>query len=101
MIPPLPPIGAAAPPAPPAPVSPSGGSGGGSGFGAMLSDQLGKLDNLQQQASTAADQLAAGKATDVSSVAMEVERASLALQLAAQVRNKAVAVYEELFRMQV
>ncbi|MCW2977716.1 MAG: hypothetical protein JWM06_2997 [Actinomycetia bacterium] len=101
MIPPLPPIGAAAPPAPPAPVSPSGGSGGGSGFGGMLSDQLGKLDNLQQQASTAADQLAAGKATDVSSVAMEVERASLALQLAAQVRNKAVAVYEELFRMQV
>jgi flagellar hook-basal body complex protein FliE len=101
MIPPLPPIGAAAPPAPPAPVSPSGGSGGGSGFGAMLSDQLGKLDNLQQQATTSADQLAAGKATDVSSVAMDIERASLALQLAAQVRNKAVAVYEELFRMQV
>jgi flagellar hook-basal body complex protein FliE len=98
MIPPLPPIGAVAPPAAPAPVSPSGG---GSGFGAMLSDQLGKLDNLQQQASTSADQLAAGKATDVSSVAMEIERASLALQLAAQVRNKAVAVYEELFRMQV
>jgi flagellar hook-basal body complex protein FliE len=98
MIPPLPPIGAAAAPAAPAPVSPSGG---GSGFGAMLSDQLGKLDNLQQQASTSADQLAAGKATDVSSVAMEIERASLALQLAAQVRNKAVAVYEELFRMQV
>lgn len=97
MIPPLPPIGAVTPPAAPAPVAPSGGGG----FGNMLAGELGKLDNLQQQASTSAEQLATGKATDVSSVAMEIERASLALQLAAQVRNKAVDVYQELFRMQV
>ncbi len=32
---------------------------------------------------------------------MEIERASLALQLAAQVRNKTVDAYQELFRMQV
>jgi flagellar hook-basal body complex protein FliE len=98
MIPPLPPIGAVTPPAAPASVGPSGG---GSGFGDMLAGELGKLDQLQQQASTSAEQLATGKATDVSSVAMDVERASLALQLAAQVRNKTVDVYQELFRMQV
>lgn len=97
MIPPLPSIGAATPPAAPAQVAPSGGGG----FGNMLAGELGKLDNLQQQASTSAEQLATGKATDVSSVAMEVERASLALQLAAQVRNKTVEAYQELFRMQV
>jgi flagellar hook-basal body complex protein FliE len=67
----------------------------------MLADQLGKLDTMQAQASTSAEQVATGKATDISSVAMEVERASLALQLAAQVRTKAVDVYQELFRMQV
>jgi flagellar hook-basal body complex protein FliE len=67
----------------------------------MLAGELSKLDGLQQNASTAAQQLATGQAKDVSSVAMEVERASLALQLAAQVRNKAVEAYQELFRMQV
>jgi flagellar hook-basal body complex protein FliE len=98
MIPPLPSIGATALPTAPAAAAPSGG---GAGFGNLLAGELGKLDNLQQQASTAAEQLATGKATDVSSVAMEVERASLALQLAVQVRNKAVDAYQELFRMQV
>ncbi len=94
---PIPPIGGAAAPSA-APAAPKTGA---SGFGDMLSGELGKLDNLQQQASGAAQQLATGQATDVSSVAMEVERASLALQLATQVRNKAVEAYQELFRMQV
>jgi flagellar hook-basal body complex protein FliE len=95
---PIPPIGGAAAPSPAAPAAKPAGGGG---FGDLLSGELGKLDGLQQQASTAAQQLATGTATDVSSVAMEVERASLALQLAAQVRNKAVEAYQELFRMQV
>ena len=101
-IPSLPAIGQVTPPTP-APAAPSTGSGSGSGpsFGSMLSGELGKLDALQQQATTASEQLATGQASDVSTVAMEVERASLALQLAAQVRNKAVDAYQELFRMQV
>jgi flagellar hook-basal body complex protein FliE len=32
---------------------------------------------------------------------MEVERANLAMQLAVQVRNKAVDAYHEIFRMQI
>ncbi len=99
-IPSLPAIGQVAPPTP-APAAPSTGSGSGSSFGSMLSGELGKLDALQQQATTASQQLATGQASDVSTVAMEVERASLALQLAAQVRNKAVDAYQEIFRMQV
>jgi flagellar hook-basal body complex protein FliE len=102
VIPPLPPISAATPPAAPlAPAAPQSGGTGGTGFGDVLSNQLGQLDNLQQQATTATQQLATGQATDVSSVAMDVERASLALQLAVQVRTKAVDAYQELFRMQV
>ena len=94
---PIPPIGGASA-ANPVSAAPKAG---GSGFGDMLSNELGKLDNLQQQASTASQQLAAGQATDVSAVAMQVEQASLALQLASQVRNKAVEAYQEMFRMQV
>jgi flagellar hook-basal body complex protein FliE len=74
----------------------SGGS-----FGSALVEQLGKLGELEQDAATQSQALASGQAEDVTSVVMAVERASLALQLATQVRNKAVDAYHEIFRMQV
>jgi len=77
------------------------GTSGGGAFGQMLGDALGKLGDLQIDAASQSQALATGRATDVSAVAMSVERASLALQLAAQVRNKAVEAYQDLFRMQV
>ena len=73
----------------------------GSGFGDALTQALGKLGDLQNEAAGQSQALATGKADDVAGVAMAVERASLALQLASQVRNKAVEAYQELFRMQV
>jgi flagellar hook-basal body complex protein FliE len=73
----------------------------GSGFGQMLGDALGKLGGMQVDAAVQSQALATGQASDVSAVAMSVERASLALQLAAQVRNKTVEAYQDLFRMQV
>lgn len=84
--------------APAAPTPPASGAGG---FGSALMQSVDKLDALQQNADAQAQALATGKATDVSSVAMEVERASLALQLASQVRTKLVDAYQEIFRMQV
>ena len=73
----------------------------GKGFMSTLADQIGKLDDIQNGATQQANALATGQAQDVSSVVMEVERASLALQLATQVRNKAVDAYQDIFRMQV
>jgi len=99
-IPPIQPLSPVTAPTPPASGT-TAAQGSGSGFGSMLAGQLGKLDSLQQQASNASLQLATGQATDVSTVAMEVERASLALQLATQVRNKAVDAYTELLHTQV
>lgn len=89
----LPSIGAAAP-------TPAAGSDAG-GFGKALQGELQKLSDSQAQAADQAQQLATGQATDVTSVVMSVEKASLELQLAAQVRNKAVEAYQEIFRMQV
>ena len=71
------------------------------GFGEMLAKQLGALDELQHAASAQAQALATGRAEDVAQVVMEVERATLALQLASQFRNRAVEAYQEVFRMQV
>jgi flagellar hook-basal body complex protein FliE len=99
-IPPIPSIQPTAP-ATGATAPATGAQGSGSGFGAMLAGELGKLDTLQQQASVASQQLATGQATDVAGVTMTVEEASLALQLAAQVRDKAVQAYQQLFGMQV
>jgi flagellar hook-basal body complex protein FliE len=77
------------------------GSTGGSGFGKALADSIDKLAASQNQADTATQQLATGQAQDVSSVVMSVEKASLELQLATQIRNKAVDAYQEIFRMTV
>jgi flagellar hook-basal body complex protein FliE len=74
---------------------------GGDGFGHMLAEQIGKLADTQVEGAQQAQQLATGKAQDVSEVVMAVERASLSLQVAAQVRNKALEAYQEIFRMQV
>ena len=83
------------------PSAPTPPASGGGGFGSALMQSVDKLNALQQNADTSAQALATGKATDISAVAMEVERASLALQLASQVRTKLVDAYQEIFRMQV
>ncbi len=74
---------------------------GGEGFGGMLAKQLGNLEALQQDANEQVLALATGQADDVSSVVMAVERASLSMQLASQIRNKGVEAYQEIWRLQV
>lgn len=100
-IPGIPPLGSLLAPKPAAPAAGGSGSGSGAGFADALSGAVDKLDALQQQASSAAQSLATGQATDVAGVVDAVERASLSLQLAVQVRDKAVDAYQELFRMQI
>jgi flagellar hook-basal body complex protein FliE len=78
----------------------AGGAAGG-GFGKMLEGAIGKLDGSLGNAATASQQLATGQAQDISQVAMTVQRSMLELQLAAQIRNKAVEAYQDLYRMQI
>jgi flagellar hook-basal body complex protein FliE len=89
--------------APTAPAtSPASGTGQkGSGFGHLLADALDKLNADQVQAGKSSEAIATGKSNDISKVAMDIEQATLSLQLAVQVRNKIVDAYQELFRMQV
>jgi flagellar hook-basal body complex protein FliE len=73
----------------------------GASFGDMLGQQLSQLQSLQDDASTAATQLATGQATDPTSVVMAIERAQLAMQLASTVRTKAVESINDVFHTTV
>lgn len=70
-------------------------------FSQFLSEAIGSVNNLQLQAEKASLDLAAGKVEDVSQVIVATEKASVALQLTMQVRNKVVEAYQEIMRMQV
>jgi flagellar hook-basal body complex protein FliE len=76
-------------------------SGDGGGFGGLLADQIGGLRDLQTEAATQSQALATGQAEDASQVVMAVERAQLSMQLAAQLRDKSVEAFHEIFRTQV
>ena len=78
-----------------------GNATGGGGFGKLLTNAMDSLGTSQADAATASQQLATGQAKDVSQVAMTVERAVLELQMATQVRNKAVEAYQDIFRMNI
>jgi flagellar hook-basal body complex protein FliE len=71
------------------------------GFGAMLGNAVSQLDSTQHNAAAAAQTLTDGTATDPTAVVMEVERAQLAMQLASQVRTKALEAYQTIFATQV
>ena len=60
-----------------------------------LADHAGPTPRAPSQA------LATGQATDPTSVVMAVERAQLAMQLAAQIRTKAVEAAQDIFHTQV
>jgi len=80
---------------------PANGQNGGGGFGGALSQAISGLEQSQAQGDAAAQSLINGTATDPSSVVMQVERARLEMQLAAQIRTKAVEAYTDIFHTQV
>lgn len=78
-----------------APSDPAGG------FGSMLTNAIGDLEKTQNAAATQAQELATGQTNDISSVVTAVQEAQLSMQLASQVRNKAVEAYTEIFHTQI
>jgi flagellar hook-basal body complex protein FliE len=80
-----------------APAQPAGGGD----FGAMIGQSLKSLQETQDSAAQASTDLATGKATDPTAVVMAVERAQLAMQLASQIRTKAVEAAQTIFQTQV
>jgi flagellar hook-basal body complex protein FliE len=79
------------------PAAPSSGAS----FGSMLGNSLSSLAATQTEAAAASQALASGQATDPTAVVMAVERAQLAMQLASQIRTKAVEAAQDIFHTQV
>lgn len=87
---------------------PGNGTGGGSpvqaaaeNFGKALHDALQRVNGAQSEADFLAVGLTTGRQDDIAAVMLATERAQLALQLAAEMRNKVLEGYQEIMRMQV
>lgn len=80
---------------------PSLPASGGASFKEMLAETVGEVQRLQNQADATIKQLVAGEIKDVTQAMVEVEKADIAFQTLMSVRNKVVAAYEEIMRMQV
>ena len=70
-------------------------------FQSMLSGAIGSVEHLRSAAGTSVERFLAGEGGEVHSVALAAQRASLEFELALQVRNKVVAAYQEVMRMQL
>ncbi|KLU60372.1 flagellar hook-basal body complex protein FliE [Peptococcaceae bacterium CEB3] len=73
----------------------------GANFGKFLDQALQQVDGLQKNADAAGIALATGQAPDIHSVMIALDKASLAMSLTVEVRNKALAAYQELMQMQI
>ena len=73
----------------------------GQGFGGMLTNAISSLEKTQTDAAAASQSLVAGTATDPTEVVMAVERARLSMQMASQIRTKAVEAFTDVFHTQV
>ena len=71
----------------------------GPSFGQMLEGALGKVNALQDHSAQMTQAFARGKISDVHSVMIASEQATVALQLTTQIRNKAVDAYQEIMRI--
>lgn len=72
---------------------------GGASFGQMLQSTLGQVSALQDHSASMTQAFARGQISDVHSVMIASEQATMALQLTTQIRNKAVDAYQEIMRI--
>jgi flagellar hook-basal body complex protein FliE len=70
-------------------------------FGNLLSNSIQEVNRLQQQADLLGTQAASGELRSVSTAIVAMEKAQLALQLTAQVRNKVIEAYREIMSMPI
>jgi flagellar hook-basal body complex protein FliE len=79
--------------------NPAQPAGSKDGFGEILKDAVSQIDQAQGTAQTKINEVIQGNGSDLHSAMIAVEKADLSFQLMLQVRNKIVAAYQEVARM--
>lgn len=77
----------------------AGEPGEGPSFLAELARAMSRLEGLAGEADRMAQGLVTGQVDDISQVMIASEKARLAIELAVQLRNKAIEAYQEIMRM--
>lgn len=86
---------------PPERISKTGRKKEGKDFAKVLKEAIDKVNSMQKRAEKMADDFAAGKISNIHDVIIEAEKASIALRLTVEVRNRIVEAYREIMRMQI
>lgn len=69
-------------------------------FSDLMTDAIGQVNNLQDQANAAVTGLMTGSGVDVHTAMIAQEKASMAFEMALAVQNKAVQAYQTVMNMQ-
>jgi len=70
-------------------------------FTDTLKSSISDVNRLQVEADTAIREMVAGNEKNIHEVMVSMEKASISLELLVQVRNKIIAAYDEIKRMQI
>jgi flagellar hook-basal body complex protein FliE len=73
----------------------------GSSFADMLKESVSEINQSNKDADKLIADFATGKNTDIHNTMIAIEKADISFQLMMQIRNKLVAAYQEVYRMQV
>lgn len=80
--------------------SPSSSEPAASPFSDLLTDAVGQVNQLEEQAHTAVSGLMTGSGVDVHQAMIATQKANMTFELALAVRNKAVQAYQQVIGMQ-
>ncbi len=73
----------------------------GEGFADALTDVAKQVSALESQANDMAMKIASGDVAELHNAMIAMQRASTALELTVQVRNRVLEAYQEIMRMQI
>ncbi len=94
-------VGATSPLAAPKATGQAAGIQGGPSFKDVLLKNIEQVNQLQQDADAAIEDLVSGKRDDLDAVLMAKQKADVAFQMLLQVRNKVMDAYEEVKQIRV